>query len=450
MSRPQHEKGRESGARGAGDAQVDIEEGCRQAEAILEAGLSPHGLLASAALPHYAAIWTRDVAFAALGANLSENPAVVEAVASSLRTLSALQAPSGQMPVAYWPEAGYWDFHESGCTDATCLYIVAATQHLAAHPNPDLQDRLEGHLARAAAWLAAQDANQFTLIDSPSGGDWMDSTLQRAGKLLYVNVLYQRALAGLAGMGGSDSALYAARAELLRGKVDLLFWPEATPHEELLEGVPAAGASSGPGKPGGAGRSGRFPHPIGPRARLAAVRRDRGHYLSHVDGCRYVDECDVLGNVLAVLYGVAASERARRIMEFLHASPGARPYPMRTYTRSFEPGDRWGMYRHDLEEFQDGHWRNPPGRYHNGGVWPFIGGLYVAALHQVGMTREAKAEMGRLTAANRLSADPGREWGFHEWIDARTGEPGGAPAQSWSAGAYLLAAQMLRAGEVHL
>jgi hypothetical protein len=93
------------------------------------------------------------------------------------------------------------------------------------------------HLKRAIRWLADQDANQFTLIDSPSGGDWMDSTLQRSGKLLYVNALYHRALLGMAELSAGDSETYRTRAALLRRKIDLLLWPEpGTDHGELLEG----------------------------------------------------------------------------------------------------------------------------------------------------------------------------------------------------------------------
>jgi glycogen debranching enzyme len=397
-------------------------------------------LLASAALPHYAAIWTRDVAFAALGANVSADPTLVDTVARSLAGLARLQADSGQIPNAWWPHRAYWDFHEAGCTDATCLFVVATSQHLLAHPDPHLKRRLWPHLRRAMHWLADQDANQFTLIDSPSGGDWMDSTLQRSGKLLYVNALYHRALLGMAALAPGDAETYRAHAALLRHKIDLLLWPEpGVDHGRLLEGVghsPDAEAL--------------FPHPIGPAARHEAMREDRCHYLSHVDGGRYVDECDVLGNVLAVLYDVASPERARVIMEFLHRSPAAIPYPMRTYTRSFDPGDRWGMYRQDLDTFQDPRWRNAPGRYHNGGVWPFIGSLYIVALHRVGMVVEARAEMSRVAAANRLSRSSDAEWGFHEWIDARTGEPEGAAGQSWSAGAYLLAVEVLRGRPVYL
>ena len=418
-------------------------EGRARALDVLRAGASPRGLVASAEIPHYAAVWTRDVAFSALGAHASADATVAEAVARSLLGLARLQSRPGQIPNTWWPGRRHWDFHEAGCTDANCLYVVAADQHLRAWPDPTLERRLLPHLRRAMRWLECQDANQFTLIDSPAGGDWMDSTLQRAGKLLYVNVLYHRALEGMARLDTRASQRWRERAALLRRKIDLLLWPEpGGDHAELLAVPGRAGAQVGLRGTGSAASG--FPHPIGPAARRAAMRADRWHYLSHVDGGRYVDECDVLGNVLAVLYGIPTPERARRIMEGLDASPAARPYPMRTYTRSFQAGDRWGMYRRDLEPYQDPRWRTPPGRYHNGGVWPFIGALHAVALHRVGMAEAARSALARVSAANRLSSGPASGWGFHEWIDAATGEPGGAPGQSWSAGTYLLAIEVIR------
>jgi glycogen debranching enzyme len=406
---------------------------------VLRAGVTPEGLVASASLPHYAAIWTRDLAFAALGADVSGDSDLVAAVSRSLLSLARVQSPRGQLPVALWPRLGHWDFHEAGCTDATCLFVVAASLHLRAHPDADLAGQLRAPLLRAVDWLADQDANQFTLIDSPSGGDWMDSTLQRCGKLLYVNALYHRALTGMGQVGMDEEGVLEHRAAVLRRNIDLLLWPqEGDEHAALLAGVeghPAAGAGEAV-----------FPHPVGPAARRDVCRPNRRHYLSHVDGGRYVDECDVLANLLAVLCGIAEPARARRIMEFLDSSPAVHPYPMRTYTRSFRAADRWGMYRDDLERFQDPRWRNPPGRYHNGGVWPFIGALHAVALHRVGMVAEAERAMAAVSAANRLGREPSRTWGFHEWIDANTGEPEGAPGQSWSAGTYLLAAHVLGGG----
>jgi glycogen debranching enzyme len=428
--------GRPSGALGE-----IVDSGAVQALDVLRGSASPQGFVASAALPHYAVLWARDVAFSAMGADVSGDPVLVESVRTSLVSLARTQSRNGQIANDYWPGRKYWDFHESGSTDATCLFVVATAQHLAAHPDAALRARLWPHLRRAVSWLGAQDANQFSLIDSPMGGDWMDSTLQRSGKLLYVNVLYQRALRGMAELAAdpAQARRYGAHAELVRRKLNTFFWPQTDDdYGTMLEGTRF---------PRGADVT--FPHPVGKAAHAAAARADRSFYLSHVEGQRRVDECDVLGNVLAVLFGVADAARAQRIMSHLRQSDAVLPYPVRTYIEPLQPGDRWGMLKTDLDQVQDPRWRNAPHRYHNAGVWPFIGGLYVVALERVGMHRDAVAAMQRLAAANRLGEN-GAEWGFHEWIDSATGAPGGAPRQTWSAGTYLLAYHALRGEEVHL
>ena len=81
-----------------------------------------------------------------------------------------------------------------------------------------------------------------------------------------------------------------------------------------------------------------------------------------------------------------------------------------------------------------------PGEYHNGGVWPFVCGFYVAACVAAGRLGLAGKKLLALT----LLVNPAREqnlaWGFNEWIKARTGEPSGQNWQTWSAAMYLYAA----------
>ncbi len=390
--------------------------------------------MASAADAHYTSLWARDAAYSAMGATVSGDPDLVAAVRASLTSLARIQAPNGQIPDAYWPARDYWDWGEAGATDASALFVVAAGDHLAQHPDEELHDHLMPHIDRAVLWLSYQDQNQFGLIDSPEAGDWMDSTLCRSGKVFYINVLYQRAL-HVAATLTRDSARardYAARATVVRDKINLFFWPEAD----------AAYASMLDQHRGEGMKIEEFPHPASPAAFVAAARPDRKHYLSHVQWGRFVDECDTLANILAVLYGIADSERARTIMRHLHEDGAATPWPVRTYTRSFAADDRWGMYKAVADPFQGERWRNPPGSYHNGAVWPFIGGLYIAALLHVGMDAAAVTEFERLIAANRLSAD-GADWGFHEWIHADTGVPGGARDQAWSAGTFILADHLI-------
>jgi glycogen debranching enzyme len=418
---------------GEGLTALIAEEAERQALRVLRASVSPHGLVASAQLPHYTSIWTRDLAFAALGANVSGDDELIAAVHRGLITLLGTQAPLGQIADAYWPGQGWWDYGESGSTDATALYVIAAAQHLQLHPDAELQRRLWPRLSKAIHWLQYQDANQYGLIDSPDAGDWMDSSLCRSGKVMYVNALYYAATLLLAGLAPQSQQLPLQRqAERIRARFNLLFWPEAGADISNMLNVRVPHSGGG------------FPHPASLAAFSAAAVPGRTHYLSHVQWGRFVDECDVLGNCLAVLFGLADGARGRLIMEALASGPAVQPLPARTYTRSFEAGDRWQMFKPEADANQGERWRNPPGAYHNGAVWPFIGGIYVAALQHVGLTQLAAAELERLAQANHVAQDG--EWGFHEWLDAGTGEAGGAPGQCWSAGTLVFAAFQLRGG----
>jgi glycogen debranching enzyme len=94
---------------------------------------------------------------------------------------------------------------------------------------------------------------------------------------------------------------------------------------------------------------------------------------------------------------------------------------------------------------------NLPGHYHNGGIWPFVCGFYIAALVAAGEQRIAKEKLRALTALVRPSrkaplAPPGF-FGFNEWFRAQDGSPAGEDWQTWSASMYLYATACVEAGE---
>ena len=71
-----------------------------------------------------------------------------------------------------------------------------------------------------------------------------------------------------------------------------------------------------------------------------------------------------------------------------------------------------------------------PGNYHNGAVWPFAGGFYVAMMKKLGMPTTEMEK--KLIAANELGS------GFSEWISS-SGNPGGSTNQTWSAAMLIYA-----------
>jgi len=84
---------------------------------------------------------------------------------------------------------------------------------------------------------------------------------------------------------------------------------------------------------------------------------------------------------------------------------------------------------------------NNPGEYHNGGIWPFICGFYVAALVAAKRYTLAREKLLILTHCVQLSVSDNVEFGFNEWIKAQDGKPMGQDWQTWSAALYLYAAQ---------
>ena len=104
----------------------------------------------------------------------------------------------------------------------------------------------------------------------------------------------------------------------------------------------------------------------------------------------------------------------------------------------------------------EAHWReyyrsrnlNLPHQYHNGGIWPMIGGLHVAALARHGWQEEAERLLIRLAKANRQGIY--HPWEFTEWLHGDSGHPMGYAQQGWSAAMFLYADHAVRTGQLPL
>jgi glycogen debranching enzyme len=132
--------------------------------------------------------------------------------------------------------------------------------------------------------------------------------------------------------------------------------------------------------------------------------------------------------VLALRTGVAQGQQAERIFGMIDRCDLAR-FPMKALYPPVNKGDPdWRDYYGML---------NLPDHYHNGGVWPFIGGFYVAALVQSGQFGKAGEVLARLAELNAAGE-------FNEWHHGATGEPMGVRDQAWSSGMYIYAYECVR------
>jgi hypothetical protein len=152
------------------------------------------------------------------------------------------------------------------------------------------------------------------------------------------------------------------------------------------------------------------------------------------------DRFDLLGNSLAILTGIASPQSATNMLTWVEAECEA----MRgrgELTVDLPPCLFPYILPHHADWLPRYERYNRPGDYHNGGVWPFICGFYVAACVAAGQMELAERKLQALTELVKPWHENTAEWGFNEWIHAQTGKPSGRDWQTWSAAMYLYAAE---------
>lgn len=391
-----------------------------KAEAILTRECSPIGLMASPeGYPH---VWARDSVITALGAALL--PGHERCLRTSLQTLSSQQSELGAIPNNVSVATGRLDHTNAGSVDSNLWYILGhEVQHHLFGDNEFLRQYWPS-LEQALLWLRYQDSNGCGLLEVHEAADWADLLANRFN-ILYDNVLWYGALRAMARMAtalSADGRRYDELADDVRHKIRIVLWVG-----------PEVKGEWGPSCPGHS----EWTHTL---SQVGPVLVKRPYFLPYVAFRDFGDYCDVFGNLLAILFGVASPAQEERILDYLHQVGIAEPYPVRVLHPIIHPGHK------DWREYYRNNNLNMPEQYHNGGIWPFVGGFYVAALVKAGRHVQAKLTLEKLAEVNRQGVK--EEWEFNEWCHGGTGRPMGYPHQAWSAGMYVFAYRCVSDGRV--
>jgi hypothetical protein len=348
---------------------------------------SYHGLPRTAGWG-YPEPYTRDLMFSIFGIAVSDNQKLLESIRKVLETLAKNQTEKGHIPSLVH------DTDDRGASDTTPLFLLGVGIFRKVTNNTDF---LHEAVKKALIWMEYQSPSDRYLIAQQPTSDWRDEQWV-IGYGLYVNTLTYSYLR-LLGLN--------ERADLLQHSMEKFTITAGEIHKHVHEGL---------------------------------VVKHKPYYAFWSYKIFSSERFDLLGNSLAILSGLASPTRADEMISWIEdectnmRSQGELavdlPPNFFPYIKPSDPDwrERYSKY-------------NLPGNYHNGGIWPFIGGFYVAALVAAKRYKLAEKKLIALTALVKPSIDKTLKYGFNEWIKAQNGLPMGQDWQTWSAAMYLYAAK---------
>ena len=367
---------------------------------VLNACAKPTGFYASGLKGGYEATWARDSMITSLGASLAGNKFEIP-FRHSLELLAKYQSANGQIPNCV---GSYNIDRRSDVTfntiDSTLWYIIGHFVYASAYRQEKLIDKHKKSIAKSLIWLRYQDPNEDKLLAQQPTMDWQDAFPHKYGRTINTHALYYAVLK----LTGQDKLAKYIRP-ILNGQTQ------------------------------------KYLSQYSPRL---------GYYLpwvwkNHDGDLEHEEWFDSLGNNLAIITGLATPVIAKRILNHISGQKINRPFACKTIWPPIKPGDK------EYHTYFSKCGCDKPGFYLNAGIWPFIGGFYVAGLVKMKQYKKARAELELLARANLKKLkirDIKTAYEFNEWLDGSTGAPKGEPCQGWSAGAYIYAYECVKRKKV--
>ncbi len=357
-------------------------------EVLLHNAHGPYHGLPRTAGWGYPEPYTRDLMFSILGIAVSGNQKLLESIRKVLETLTENQTEHGHITSLVH------DKDDRGASDTTPLFLlgVGIFRKVSGETN-FLKEATE----KALTWMEYQSPSDRYLVAQQPTSDWRDEQWV-TGYGLFVNTLTYSYLQLL----GKHE-----RAERVRHEMERFTITGGEMHHHVHEGL---------------------------------VVKYKPYYAFWSYKIHSSERFDLLGNSLAILSGIASPTRANEMVSWIEdecenmRSRGELTLDMPPnffpFIKSEDPDwlERYSQY-------------NKPGDYHNGGIWPFVCGFYVAALVAAKRYKLAEKKLVTLTQIIKTSNFRRVDFGFNEWLKAQDGKAMGQDWQTWSAALYLYAAK---------
>lgn len=357
-------------------------------EVLLNNNHGPYRGLPRTAAWGYPEPYTRDMMISGLGFLVSGEDKLVKSFKKVLETTAKNQNRLGHIPsLVHDPD-------DRGSSDCTPLFLMGVGLYRQFSGDKEfLKDATE----KALKWMEYQCPYGGVLVGQLPTSDWRDEQWV-LGYGLFVNTVTYAFLKLL----GLDE-----RAEILKGEMEHFTIKGERQNQHVHEGL---------------------------------MLRQKPYYALWAYKIYSNERFDLLGNSIAILSGIAPPTRAKNMISWIEDECDSLkkdgylavdlPPNFFPYIKQNDP-DWIPRYRNF----------NMPGDYHNGGIWPFVCGFYVAAIVAAGKQSLAEEKLIELAKLVELTREADVDFGFNEWIKAQTGNPMGQDWQSWSAAMFLYAAK---------
>lgn len=401
-----------------------IREGYHKAVQALKKNITPLGFSACSIIDNvpngtdenYHSIWARDGAITLIGSlPLVGDKEIHECQRQTLLTLFEHISRNGQIPSNVSIKDNVPDYSGVGgiCSIDSGIWVVLAFYEFV-KVTKDIEF-LRKHikdLKETMRWLGAHDSNNDALLEIPEAGDWTD-LFGRSYNILYDEILWYRANVCFGRMlemlGDYEQAgEYIRWSQVIKKEILQNFWPST--QQQLFQSVSFAEKQFTLG--------------------------DTPYLLAQITPFDFSWRCDIFGNILAFLFGTVDSEKAHKTFRFMLGVGVNDPFPVANVYPVVSPGDP------DWRSYYTVNLLNLPNHYHNGGIWPFVGGFWVKFINKLGLKEMAISELYKLALINKEGIT--EEWEFTEWAHGTTGKPMGKAYQAWSAAQYISACHDLK------
>ncbi|MBN1555265.1 MAG: amylo-alpha-1,6-glucosidase [Phycisphaerae bacterium] len=338
--------------------------------------------------------YTRDLMIATLGILASGHKKLIASTRRVLESLAKNQTRLGHIPSLVH------DSEDRGASDTTPLFLLAVGIFRRVMNQPDF---LEDAVRKSLTWMDYQSVEDRVIVPQLPTSDWRDEQWVLGYGLFVNTVVYSY----LRCFGLHE------KADFLQNLMNRFTVKAEVKQRHVHEGLVL------PSKP---------------------------YYALYSYKVHRSERFDLLGNSIALLSGLASPTRANNLITWIEEETTS----MRKHGElavDLPPNFFPYIYPSDPDWMPRYKRFNQPGEYHNGGIWPFVCGFYIAGVVAAGKQKLAEQKLLALTDLITPAVNEKLPYGFNEWCYARDGQPAGQDWQTWSAAMYLYAATCVESGK---